>query len=92
MTIRRITISVPDSVARRIRKAAADRSVSAFITDVLEEHLGEAELERIWDDFYRRVRPRPADARRAAALLKKLTAPAPKHAVRARRPRPERAA
>jgi len=44
MTIRRITISVPDEVARRVKKAAGSASVSAWVTGLIEEHLEEREL------------------------------------------------
>jgi hypothetical protein len=73
MSIRRITISLPDDVARRIKKAAADKSVSAWVAGVIEDRLEDEELERLWQDFYRSVRPRREDVRRADALFKRLT-------------------
>lgn len=73
MTIRRITISVPDEVARRVKKAAGSASVSAWVTGLIEEHLEERELERLWQDFYRTVRPRTEDVRRANAMFRRLT-------------------
>lgn len=76
MTIQRITISVPAALARRLRKAASATSVSAWVTGVIEERLDDAELDRIWEEFCRSVRPRPADVRRANALFKRLTRPA----------------
>ncbi|MBI2393988.1 MAG: hypothetical protein HYV09_30740 [Deltaproteobacteria bacterium] len=75
MTIRRITISVPEEVARRIKEAAADASVSAWVTSVIEERLEDAELDRLWDEFYRSVRPRRADIARANTLFRQLTRP-----------------
>lgn len=74
MTSRRITISVPAEVARRIKKAAGDRPVSAWLTGVIEEHLDEAELERHWTEFYSDVRPRNEDVKRANAMFRRLTA------------------
>ena len=73
MSIKRITISVPDAVARRIKKAAGDAPVSAWVTDVVEGHLDETELERQWQSFYRDVNPSPTDTRRAEAIHKRLT-------------------
>jgi hypothetical protein len=73
MSIRRITISVPADTARRIKKAAADTSVSAWVTSVIEERLDDAELERLWQEFYESVAPRRADVQRAEALFKRLT-------------------
>jgi hypothetical protein len=73
MTIRRITISVPAEVASRIKKAAGTRAVSAWLTEVIEEHLDDEELERQWLEFYRQVEPRGQDLRRADAMFKRLT-------------------
>ena len=73
MSIKRITISVPSAVASRIKKAAGRAPVSAWVTEVIEERLDDAELERQWQRFYREVAPKPADERRAAGLLKRLT-------------------
>jgi hypothetical protein len=73
MSIERITISVPQRLARRIKKAAASMSVSAWVTSVIEERLGDAELEQLWDEFYRSVGPSRADVRAANAAFKRLT-------------------
>jgi hypothetical protein len=75
MSIRRITISVPDDVARRIKKAAAKMSVSAWVTGIIEERLGDAELDRLWQDFYRSVGPGREEVRRANAIFRRLTKP-----------------
>jgi hypothetical protein len=73
MSIRRITISVPEKTAARIKKAAGATPVSAWVAGVIEEHLEDAELERLWQEFYRSVRPRSDDVRRANAIFKRLT-------------------
>jgi hypothetical protein len=73
MSIERITISVPAAVAARIKKAAGDLPVSAWVTGVIEERLDDAELDRLWQSFYESVRPRRADSRRADAILRRLT-------------------
>jgi hypothetical protein len=75
MSIRRITISVPVEVAARIKKAAGKTSVSAWVTGVLEDRLHDAELEKLWEEFYRGVRPRREDVRRADAILRRLMKP-----------------
>jgi hypothetical protein len=75
MRIQRITISVPTETAARIKKAAGASSVSAWVTGIIEEHLEDALLERMWQEFYRSVRPRKGDVRRANAMLRRLTAP-----------------
>lgn len=73
MTIRRITISVPAQVAGRIKKAAGAKPVSAWVSDLIEEHLDDEALERQWQAFCREVAPTRADARRADAMFKRLT-------------------
>jgi hypothetical protein len=75
MAVRRITLSVPEAVARRIKKAARGKPVSAWVTGVIEEHLDDTELERQWGAFCRDVNPSAADARRASALHERLTKP-----------------
>jgi hypothetical protein len=73
MAIRRITISVPEQTAGRIKKAAGDQPVSAWLTELIDEHLNDAELERQWQAFYRDVRPRREDIRRAETKFNRLT-------------------
>jgi hypothetical protein len=73
MAIRRITISVPEEVAGRIKKAARGKPVSAWVTEIIGERLDDAELNRQWDEFYRDVAPRRLDIRRADALFERLT-------------------
>ena len=51
MSIKRITISVPDAVARRIKRAAGSVPVSAWVTDVLEQRLNDADLDSQWQAF-----------------------------------------
>lgn len=75
MPIRRITISVPEATARRIRRAARSRSVSAWVTEAIEARLDEGELERQFDAWYASVAPSRAAVARAEALLDQLTTP-----------------
>ena len=76
MTIKRITISVPEAVAARIKTAAGVAPVSAWVAEVIEGYLDDTELERQWDEFYRTVKPSRDDIRRAEAMLNRLTKPA----------------
>jgi hypothetical protein len=48
-------------------------AVSAWVTEVVEERLEDREMERLWRDFYKAVRPRRNDIRRADALFDRLT-------------------
>ena len=73
MAIRRITISVREEVAGRIRRAAGRQPVSSWVTAVIEEKLDEAELERQWEAFYRAVAPKRGDVRRSDAIFRRLT-------------------
>jgi hypothetical protein len=73
MAIRRITISVPEETASRIKKAAGQTPVSSWVTDLIEEHLDEAELERQWQEFYRAVNPSRKDVKRAEGMFERLT-------------------
>jgi hypothetical protein len=78
MSIKRITISVPSEVASRIKKAAGRVPVSAWVTEVIEERLDDAELERQWQRFYAEVQPKAPDVRRASAMLRRMTNRRPK--------------
>jgi hypothetical protein len=73
MSIRRITISVPARTAVRIKRAAGRMPVSAWVTGVIEERIEDVELERLWQEFYRSVRPLAADTKRADAIFRRLT-------------------
>ncbi len=73
MAIRRITISVPEEVAGRIKRAAGRQPVSSWVTGLIEERLDDAELERQWESFYQEVAPRREDVRRADTIFRRLT-------------------
>lgn len=73
MAIRRITLSVPEATARRIKKAAGREPVSAWVTERIEEYLNTEELERQWRAFYEEVAPGPEDVRAAEAMLRRMT-------------------
>jgi hypothetical protein len=75
MSIKRITISVSLDVARNNKKAAGKTPVSAWVADVIEEHLNDTELQRQWADFYAEVHPNRQDKAKAAAIFKRLTKP-----------------
>ena len=81
MSIKRITISVPERVAARIKKAAGATPVSAWVTDVIEDHLADAELERAWEAFAKDVSPSRAEERSADAMFKRLTRSSSKRSV-----------
>jgi len=76
MSIRRITISVPEEVAVRIKKAAKDTPVSTWLTERITEHFDDEKLNELWREFVREVAPTRADKRKAEALFGRLTKPA----------------
>jgi hypothetical protein len=78
MSIKRITISVPEEVARRIKQAAGAAPVSAWVTRVIEDQLDDAELERQWRLFYDDVGPSRRDVQRATSMLARLTRAKPR--------------
>jgi hypothetical protein len=73
MSIRRITISVPEEVAGRIKRAAGGKPVSSWVTEVIEERLDDAELTRQWEAFYEEVAPKRDDVRSADDIFRRLT-------------------
>lgn len=73
MTIKRITISVPASIAKRIKDAAGKIPVSTWVTERIEEHLEQEELDRLFEEFYRDVNPSPESVREADAMFLRLT-------------------
>ena len=75
MSIRRITISVPERVANDIKRAAGKKPVSAWVTELIEERLGDAELDLLFDEFYAEVRPPLAAVRRAEAIFRGTARP-----------------
>ena len=72
MKIRRITISVPEQVAGRIKNAAGSPAVSAWVTDLIAEPVNDTELERQWSEFYRDVAPKRAEIGCADQMFTRL--------------------
>lgn len=74
MAIRRITLSVPEAVASRIKKAAGDRSVSAWVTEVVEHELDSSELETQFTAFCEAHPASRTEKARAESILGRLRA------------------
>jgi hypothetical protein len=72
MAIRRITISVPEELAERIKQAAGDKPVSQYVTETLEKELSDDELQRQWEEFYRSLPPNPEADMKAAEMFERL--------------------
>jgi hypothetical protein len=75
MAIRRITLSVPERLAARVKKAAGVTPVSAWVSQLIEDHLDDVELEQRWREFYRDVSPTRDDVRRAKTILTRFGKP-----------------
>ena len=61
----RITLSVPDELAARIKKAAGEGTVSGWVTHVIEDYLAEdAELERRFDEWLEAQPPADEETKR----------------------------
>jgi hypothetical protein len=73
MPIRRITISVPDALADKIKDAAGDTPVSQWVADLIERKLNEEdELEEQWNKFVKALPPDPESEARAAEMFDRL--------------------
>ena len=81
MSIKRITISVPEGTAKRIKRAAGKVPVSAWLTEKIEEQLRQQELDALFEAFYLDVNPSPASVREADALFEQLTGHRPRRGV-----------
>ncbi len=75
MPIKRVTISMPEKLARRLKKAAGKEPVSAWLTKLVEERLDDAELERLWEEHYAGLELTQGEIRRGDELFKRLTKP-----------------
>lgn len=53
--------------------APAQGGEKAWVTDLIEAHLDDAELERMWQEFYAAVHPARKNVKRAEALRERLT-------------------
>jgi len=73
MSARRITVSVPEAVAQRLKKAAGKTPVSTWLTGLIQDHLDERELEAKWDAFYEGVNPDANAQRKAEKILTHAT-------------------
>jgi hypothetical protein len=75
MAIRRITISMPETLAEEIKKAAGDRPVWRWVQEVLEERATDEELNHQWEEFYMDVNPDPKAIKQADEMFERLTMP-----------------
>lgn len=74
MTIKRVTISLPAELAEKLSAAAGDRPVSAYLADLIQGHLEDAELGRLWEEYVAGVGVTPDDIATADQVLDELLA------------------
>lgn len=55
MAIKRITISLPDELAERLKAAAGDKPVSTWVTELIEHELEQEHLDQLWEDYMAEV-------------------------------------
>lgn len=74
MAIKRVTVSLPEELAAKLRSEAGGRSVSAYVADLISEHFDESEVERLWRSYLDEVAITSEDIATADEILNKLTA------------------
>jgi hypothetical protein len=72
MHSKRVTVSVPEATAKRLKKASKGKSVSSWVTEVIEEKLNTLQLEEQWRAIYAEVKPRGEDIKKADVLFDAL--------------------
>ncbi len=72
--IKRVTISLPEELADRLRAEAGDRSVSAYVGELISEHLDNDDLDALWRGFVEDVGLSADDVAAADQVLDDLTA------------------
>lgn len=69
----RITLSVPEELAARIKKAAGEGTVSGWVVKVIEEYFAEdAELERLFVEWLEANPPSEEARQRADELFDQI--------------------
>ncbi|MFO0685801.1 MAG: hypothetical protein U0234_27330 [Sandaracinus sp.] len=75
MPITRVTISMPSELAKRVKKAAGDKPVSAWFTELASQRLTEGAYERLWKEHFVDVPMSAAERRAGDALFERTTKP-----------------
>lgn len=73
MTITRVTISMPKELAAKVKKAAGKKPVSAWLTEMVQDRLGEQDLERVWNEYFAEMTFTKRETRDARDRLDRLT-------------------
>jgi hypothetical protein len=70
----RVTVSLPTDLVAKLKTEAGERSMSAFVATLIQEHLEEAELERLWKAYVDDVGVTADDVATADRVLDELLA------------------
>jgi hypothetical protein len=68
----RVTVSLPTDLVAKLKTEAGERSMSAFVAALIQEHLEEAELERLWKAYVDDVGVTADDVATADRVLNEL--------------------
>jgi hypothetical protein len=74
MATTRVTISLPADLVAKLKVEAGERSMSAYVAALIQEHLEEAELERLWQAYLADVGVTADDIATADQVLDELLA------------------
>jgi hypothetical protein len=72
MPITRVTISMPSELARKVKKAAGKKPVSAWLTELVDEHLSAQDLEGAWERYIADMAFTQRETEHARARLDRL--------------------
>jgi Arc/MetJ-type ribon-helix-helix transcriptional regulator len=73
MAIKRLTISLPEDLVESVRGAVGDGSMSAYVADLIREHLRDDDLDTLWRAFVDDVGLSADDVAAADRILDELT-------------------
>jgi hypothetical protein len=70
----RVTVSLPTDLVAKLKTAAGERSLSAFVAALIQEHLEGAESDRLWKAYVDDVGVTADDVATADRVLNELLA------------------
>jgi hypothetical protein len=74
MATTRVTVSLPADLVAKLKVEAGERSMSAYVAALIQEHLEDAELERLWQAYLDDVGVTSDDIATADQVLNELLA------------------
>ena len=83
MPIARVTISLPVDLARRVKKAAGKKPVSAWLAKLIEDRLSDEEYERLLKEHFTDFPMTRAERRAGDEMFERLVSDRPRRRRRA---------